>query len=345
MPQRNPNYNKAIETLLSSIFPMPKTQPTKQRKQKPKQRQQPRNQNHPSSFTQSATNSQILRPITAVSAPVSYAPSLRKVGWGLENIRGFPMSWNCGTISIGNNTLGTGAQAYFRTNAGSGGNYFCPTPIPIAPGDTYIGAGYCSDIIKHFATRVYHKVYLDITPIQSSTSNAGEIVVAPFRGGANAQLMTGVNTGIQTALIVSNVISMSGAVVFAPWQGKTIDITPYIAGGFGAKQNEFTCNNIDNGSATFLNGSVDGVGVVPACFAVAGTVAAALNGLDTHRVVVRVVVDLVDFIGGQSLITPLLEQETPPPPPHSHNPSYSPTDVDDLVIVNNKIVRLKTNDK
>lgn len=257
------------------------------------------------------------------SMPIAVVPrKIRYGGFGLEDIYNTEISWFAGNILAGNGTLGAGTICYFASAA-------LPTqvqlgPIPIAPADGYLGATYTQDIFKHYATKVYKRIVVEIISLQTDTSVSGEIVIAPLRGGSNAQFCVSTVGATANPNTTAGLLSMSGAVSLAPWQSRTIDYTPFIQGGSGAKQNEFVGVNIDTISTTFVNTGTDGLGVVPLCLVAAGTVPASLNGNVIHRVVIRALCDLRDFNGAYvnpapMLQLPMLPSDYPKTPIHEHD--------------------------
>jgi len=75
----------------------------------------------------------------------------------------------------------------------------------------------------------------------------------------------------------------------------TLDLTPFIAGGSGANQNEF---NVQASNVGLWGTSADFELNSPAGFAVGGSVATpSLYGTDLHMVVIEEVVDMLDFTG------------------------------------------------
>jgi len=220
---------------------------------------------------------------------------------GLSDMVRHQLSWLVGYIYVGNGTLGATDGVYFCDPTKG---YILTSPsttggaqVPIFAPDYYVGATYASDVFKHYARVRYGKSKLSIVSLNPATTNAMTVVVAPKRGPTGIGQLT---TGTVAAEQQTNVWSMAGSKQFASWESGDVDLSPFIAGGSGAAQNEFDANlGLNSGDQN----QADSVsrGVVPCTFAVAGNSAtAALRGTVTHAVICEQVVDLLDFIGGNT---------------------------------------------
>jgi hypothetical protein len=236
---------------------------------------------------------------TIVGAAVSSSSVPR--GLGLVDIRKMELSWQAGYIYVGNGTLGATNGIYFLDPSST---YTLFPGIAVSGSDSLVGASYVNDLQKHFARKVIHKCFVEITSLNPSTSNSMVAYIAPYRGaGQTVNMVKQVDTTAANTL--TNIISMTGARPFASWQSGVIDASSFISGGSGAAQNEFQINTTHNGNTTVYANNVDGVGLIPLSINCAGNNSTSgLQGTSTHIVVIRQIIDLLDFIGGQSAPDP-----------------------------------------
>jgi len=232
---------------------------------------------------------------------------------GISDIRSLRVAWVAGTTYVGNGTNGTNNSVYFETASGtylirgwvaasSSGQF------PVAMSDTDVGASYVADIMKHFARLRIKKLWLHVDSLQPSTSNNMMTVFAPSRGPGAVPFSypVALATAAVTANTVPNVSSMKGAFTVDSWESKCVDITEYIAGGSGPRQDEFEIGNSKAAVGIYAAGGntqsgVDGVGLVPCCIAVAGnSTTTTLPGTSVHQVSIEAEIDLLDFIGGMA---------------------------------------------
>jgi hypothetical protein len=223
----------------------------------------------------------------------------------MSDVRGHQASWLVGYAYIGNNTLGVNDNWYLVDQsvttiivpeAKYGNN------VPIAPADPLLGASYMTDVLKHYSRIRINKLVLMLQSMQPSTTNSASVIVAPQRGWSN------IGQGVTTAtagLAYATVLSMAGARSCAAWESMEIDMTSAIAGGSGAKQNEFNVNGIPNvtdptgSSAAFQQ-------IVPCTFALSGTNGtSAIRGANMHAVIAQMEFDLLDFVGANSAVVPV----------------------------------------
>jgi hypothetical protein len=224
---------------------------------------------------------------------------------GMSDIRGHSMSWLAGYIYVGNGTLGATDSVYFCdptktytivNNAGIGAN------VPVAGGDALVGATYIGDVIKHFSRMRINSQRLILEPLQPSTANSMVALVAPQKGSSGIGKSA---TDTTAGLTYTNVISMNGMRQAASWESCSIDLTGFIGGGSGQKQNEFDINaGIDANGESSQSGYA-ARGVIPTSFAVSGSNSTTgLRGTVTHAVFIEQSVDLLDYIGGNNATYP-----------------------------------------
>jgi len=241
--------------------------------------------------------------------------STRLIRTGMADIKGHRQSWLAGYIFVGNGTNGAANSVIFQTasktylvSGKAVANAVSTGLVPIAPSDADVGQSYLSDISKHFARKIIKKLFIHVMSLQPSTSNNMMCVIAPFKGGSAAYNTYPIPlaTAAETGNTVNNVSSMRGVVTVDSWETKSIDITGYIGGGSGARQNEFDISALN--SALFANSpsGIEGLGSIPAMFAIAGnSTTTALQNTQTHQIIIEEVVDYVDYVGGMSSYHPL----------------------------------------
>jgi len=236
---------------------------------------------------------------------------------GFKDFRDLEYSYICGTVYVGNGTVGAANQVFFSTNnptrtivysgVASTTGQLCGF-VPIAPADgdastgaTGVGSAYTRSLTQYFATQVYKRVILELIPTDPNTNDGMTVIVQPARGcysiGQTTNGSTAQANGAEACL------TAKGSVWAPAWGGCKLDLTPYIAGGFGPKQNEFRINAGNESKQAIIFGlTVNGLSnVVPCCFAIAGANTTTGNqGTDTHWVRITCVVDLLDFIGANA---------------------------------------------
>lgn len=241
---------------------------------------------------------------------------------GMSNLPEITFSYSTGTIQHYNFGTVTGSGAannlvsFFVDNTGV---VFYASYIPILPGDGSVGQSYISDIMKHFARRVVHKLFVVAearNPNTSQVTNSSQTYsnglhfIAPLRGGnidPNSGNLNAPNVVGASLPQLSTLQSVSDVVPFSTWQNAVLDLTGHIAGGSGSKQNEF--NNYNNAGISSVTNSSNSLASA-AAFVVTGS-----NGLDlntatgdirvvTHNVRVVITVSLLDYIGGMSVYMP-----------------------------------------
>lgn len=234
---------------------------------------------------------------------------------GVSNLMKIRLSWVTGFTYVGNGVSGSANAVYFLTQdsvwitRGFAANSSGLTPI--ASADTNLGQTYAADIEKHFQRKVIHRMWIHVDSLQPSTANNMMAILSISRGpgGMAYSIPITAATAAISANTVGNVASMTGAFTVDSWESKTCEISQFIAGGSGSRQNEFEISgspganaipNIYNTSAT--PPVIDGDGLIPACFAVAGnSTTATLAGTKVHQITIEQEVSLLDYIGGMSI--------------------------------------------
>jgi len=86
-----------------------------------------------------------------------------------------------------------------------------------------------------------------------------------------------------------------------------MNMTPYIAGGSGSRQNEFNINSPGLGEVVATSGTTAYLSaLLPCAFVVSGhNSTSGLRGTQTHGVILSMNVDLLDFIGGTAELEPI----------------------------------------
>jgi len=224
--------------------------------------------------------------VSATSAPAAMAGVLR-TKMGISDIRDLDIGYLAGYTYVGNNTLGTNDEVYFLDQSAT---YTNIKGIPIEAGSAYWGQSYVTDVEKHFARKVVHRVEIELCSLNPSTSNSMVVNIAPHRGGCittDSMLSDTTAANSQAA-----VMGAQGQLQVASWQSAVLNLTPYIAGGTGPRQNEFDLDS---------SGGTDQSQLVPCGFYVSGSSStSALRGTKVHAVIVRLRISLLDFLGGMS---------------------------------------------
>jgi len=231
---------------------------------------------------------------------------------GVSDIRRLRIAWVLGYTYVGNGTSGTALGVYLQTASGTwlvkGFAAGSSGQAPILNADLDLGQTYVKDIIKHFARLVVKRMWVHVDSLQPSTSNNMMAMIGISRGpgGAPASIPITVATASVTFNSVGNVASMRSAFPVDSFESKTLEITEFIAGGSGPKQNEFEIQDaIANASfytTTATATVIDPDGLVPSCIAVAGNcTTAGLEGTNVHQISIEQEIDLLDYLGGMSL--------------------------------------------
>jgi len=225
---------------------------------------------------------------------------------GLSDILGMEIGVQAGFVYTGlTGTLGLTGSLYYQDNTMT---YIATTPVPISMADANIGQTYVADLFKHFTSKRFRRLALKYVPIYTSTGNNCEVVVAPYRGFGTIPNL--VLTGGPSPLTVASVLGAKGARSFSYWQPQEWDLTPYISGGYGAKQNEFYVaseNNVVTSTELITNSW-------PCGFMVTGSSTSGTglpNNVQVGRFLVCAVVDLLDFTGGIVRTNPQVSRVAP----------------------------------
>jgi len=224
---------------------------------------------------------------------------------GLTDLTAHRISWICGYTYAGlTATKGTSGSVYFRTNTGSLAVITGQSnaQIPILSSNVDIGASFITDIKKHYSRQRVRSLKLTLVPLQPSTAVSAQVYVGPLRSYGTADTTFLSAAGGTVGQSIQNVLSMSGSRNCASWETMSLDLTPYIAGGSGGRQNEF---NIQASNVGVWGTAADFELNSPAGFCIGGSVAtASLYGTDLHMVVIEEIVDLLDFTGAVVMTAP-----------------------------------------
>jgi len=230
---------------------------------------------------------------------VGSAAIIRTSYIGIPKFKSLKLSYVTGAALIGNGTLGAANGVYFANAAGTNILQTPPCPIPVAPSASDIGASYILGIFKFFRRVVFLKLKLHAIATQSSTTNNMTLTIAPIRGPPSQTETSNAVFGTGTAAVPytqQNLLGFNGNKTIDSFESATWDLTPYIAGGSGAKQNEYAIGAEGLSAAVLADATDDHLGVIPTSFVVAGnSTVTALQGSITHLLVVEIEVDLLDF--------------------------------------------------
>jgi hypothetical protein len=219
---------------------------------------------------------------------------------GVSDLKKLCIGWLAGYTYVGNNTLGTNDSVYYVDSTVT---YTMPSFVPVLLADALLGQSYVTDIAKHFARVKITKLHAEFLSLNPSTSNSMVANVAPHRGG---NLQWTLKTDTTAAITQASVLGAQGQIQIASWQNGFIDLTPYIAGGSGQRQDEFSQYSAAESdlygttAATADDAEVLSL-LSPAGLAVSGSNATtALRGTKIHAILLQAEIDLLDFTGGIS---------------------------------------------
>jgi len=233
----------------------------------------------------------------------------------MSDLKSHRVSWVIGYTYVGDGASGTANNVYFLTAsntylikgfvANSSGGM-----VPISGSDVDLGATYVSDVEKHYARKVIRRMWINVDSLQPNTSNNMMCVIAISRGPGGTDMSIPITkaTAAVTSNTVANVSSMNKAFTVDSWEHRTVEISEFIAGGSGPRQNEFDIQGSPAGASQGIYGngsgaepSIDGVGNIPACLAVAGnSTTVALQATNVHQISITQEIDLLDFVGGMA---------------------------------------------
>jgi len=226
---------------------------------------------------------------------------------GMSDLIAHRITWVAGTVYVGNGTLGVTNSVYFANQAanavyaaGTGGGFW----IPFAPADADVGATYAAAIMKLYRRVRIRQARVHLRTVQSSTTNNLVVGIAPCRGPPGADEIAQAPGGTPTAQTLQNLMSVSGMQSCDSFENLTLDLTPYIAGGAGAQQNEFAVAS-PAVETTSISNTPNLLGSVPCAVQVAGnSTVSALQGSVTHNIICEMVCDLIDFQGAVPVLDP-----------------------------------------
>jgi len=232
---------------------------------------------------------------------------------GMSDIRSHRITWVIGYTYVGDGTSGTIDTVYFlpfsagvKTWLIQGLATKSSGQVPILSEDADVGAAYIADVEKHFARKVIKRMWIHVDSLQPSTSNNMMAVIAPSRGPGGGVASTPITfaTAAVTANSVGNVTSMRGAFPIDSWESKSSEITEYIAGGSGPRQNEFELQAGLEATSQHIYVTTNVVPaanlapITPACFAVAGnSTTTGLRATVVHQISIEQEVDYLDYVG------------------------------------------------
>jgi len=238
--------------------------------------------------------------LTAVKLPAAEGRVVR-MRTGISDLSNITFSYLAGFVIVTSTSGGASSTAGSVMFQPAAGTVVSTGFNPVQPASAVWGQSYIADVWKHFARKRYNSVKLAIVPSGLGAASTSPLSVnfAPYRSG-NAQTATVAGTtGTGVALSVASIMGMKDNVEFPCYQTLEMDVTKYIAGGSGSRQNEFD-----------ERGDIDDQGqTTPLMFALsgqyAGTAPAAANATYAN-VFVTCVVDLLDFSGGFTATSPTL---------------------------------------
>lgn len=228
---------------------------------------------------------------------------------GLRDLMAHKMSWIAGYVYVGNGTNGANDDVYFRC-AGNTSKIVVNTSgagsVPVLSSDTRVGATYVRDVAKHYARKVVKSCRLRLVSLNPATTNAMMVAVAPIRGVGQSGSTILSWAATTAGLTLADTVGMTGVKSCASYESLSVDLTPFVAGGSGPKQNEFNINQDGEFTdSTWGDAAMDLNGICPVSFCVAGTSATSgLRGTNTHLVIIDQVVDLLDFVAGNTQAAP-----------------------------------------
>jgi hypothetical protein len=204
----------------------------------------------------------------ATPVPSAMSNTLRTHRRHVSDVKDFTVSYTVGFLSATDNTkTGSAGTISFipasNVQAANPGNGFSIYGMaPILPGDIDYGLAPVGQIIGSFERIRYKRIQLTIHPMRGSTSDDGVFIVAPLRGGYYTYT---IGTSATSSTTYATLLDLQEAKSQPLWQQASIDLTPYIAGGSGSKENEFFTSF---GTKSAASNAV--TTVIPTAFVVAG---------------------------------------------------------------------------
>jgi len=244
--------------------------------------------------------------VSSVAAPaVAYGSSIT-VGPGISNLR-CRLAYVAGAAYVGNGTLGATDGVYFLVPAA---NAWASGYVPIAPADATWGRTYINDIVKHYTRRIYHRIVIHYVPFGGGASSTSALTIgfAPLMGGSGAAVGY-LSTNANPPFVVADCLGTSGGMAKPSWEGWSYDLTRYIRGGSGPKQNEFSSVTAANLSSSTAAAELREI--IPCNFAFAGNspAIASYRGTSIGLVYVTLDVELLDFAQQAWAFTPELKRK------------------------------------
>jgi len=241
-----------------------------------------------------------------------------------SDIKDFTFNYIWGGTVVGDSAhTGQGGFLNFTPAAYLGTtNAICTSGVcPVAPGDTAWGLPGFGQIMVQFTRIVFKRLMLEVIPVRGSSTDTGLVCIAPVRG-FNYAVTWG--TSSSTSISASTVIDMSGSKMFPMWEGAKLDLTPYIAGGSGAKENEFPTLGFLNNSNSQTNEISDWLSIP--CGIILGGQTQVTSNFQTHIFRVHATVDLLDWTANPFVNNPTLRR--------THKQDKNTTGKDDLGLLN-----------
>lgn len=248
--------------------------------------------------------------------PAAVRVRLAKKGMG--DILKHRIAWTLGYIFVGNGANGAANAILFETNTSTFIASFVgsvPTLIPILAGDTNLGKTYISDIAKHYARKVIHRMWCHVDALVPSTGSAMMAAIGFARGPSACAntVFQPLATVAATGTPLDTVTSMADCLVLTSFENRSLEITHLIAGGSGPRQNEFNISGQNNVATVCSAGATVGAqvpggleGIVPACLIVGGNnTIAAYQNTQMFEVVIEQEVSFIDYTGGMVNANPL----------------------------------------
>jgi len=278
---------------------------------------------------------------TSAGMPASTSIGRIPRSLGMSDLVDFEISFNPADIVLGGGTssaLGSPGIAYWapRGPGATSPSLLTYNFLPVAPCDNWIGRNNMYDVMKHYSRKVVTAIKVYLTPELTNTGNNGLFAISATRGGTDT---FGINsTTSATSLGVgsdTDVMTMKNAVPFRVYDSVEYDATWAIAGGSGAKQNEFAISNSDTNNNTVVGNAVDGLGVIPCVLVMGGSSGAYSTSTQTvsHRCIIKLTISLLDYRGTFNALNPLLDpkpafpKSTPCPfPPPCNTPGAPHSD-------------------
>lgn len=292
----------------------PGNQKQKQQKKKPPQKQQQRQQQMQAPRLRGPRQTRLNNTRQDLSQ-IGTVARTRLTRTGISDIRSLRICWTAGYTWVGDGTSGTANSVYFLTASDTfiiqGLTTNSSGLVPIAAGDTDIGQTFIADVEKHFARKVIKRMWIHVDSLQPSTANNMMTVFGFGRGGSGGAYSIPITKA--TASIVANstanLSSMTGSFCVDSWQNACVEITQFVAGGSGARQNEFSIQSAPGSTShskiypSSGNPPTIDDDSFPATFGVAGnSTTTALQNTKVHQISFEQEVDLLDYLGGMTAI-------------------------------------------